>query len=236
MRIFTFDIETTPNAGWFWSLFPKVLGDHMITAPTRVLCWAGKFLGEKEVYFGQGTESLQQLADCLNSADAYITFNGDKFDVRHVRREMLELGIPPLRPAPNIDLYKVVKSQFNFPSNRLDYVAYRLLGIRKVDTGGFALWPACMEGDEKAWRKMKRYNVRDVRITERLYKHLRPWIVNHPYGGDVEIDDEDTDYVCSCGSHSVRRDRPRRTRCYAVRMLQCNSCGSWFEGRRRRVG
>ena len=35
----------------------------------------------------------------------------------------------------------------------------------------------------KPWALMRRYNVGDVRLTERLYDRLRGWIKNHPHIG-----------------------------------------------------
>ena len=45
--------------------------------------------------------------------------------------------------------------------------------------GGWSMWKACMDNlNEKhasAWVVMERYNKRDVKMTERLYRKLRPW-------------------------------------------------------------
>jgi len=204
-----------------------------------MLCWAAKFVGEKPVYRSfRDPDFLPLLREMLNGADIVVTYNGSKFDMLHVNREFAEADIPPARPCAHIDLLAVVKKTFKFPSNRLEYVAKVLLDIHKLDTGGFGLWPAFMKGDEKAQRLMQRYNVQDVRVTERLYLFLRPWIKNHPYaGGQVpEIDDYEEPYECrACGSRSQTLHRPRRTRCYAIRVLECKDCGHWHDGKRRKL-
>jgi len=130
-----------------------------------------------------------------------------------------------------------VKHNFALPSNRLDYACQYFLGKGKLDTGGYELWQGVMDDDEKSWLKMQRYNIRDTRLTEELYLFLRPWIRNHPYGGDTpEINDLASEYSCpACGSHKVELDRARRTRCFAVRVVHCKECGNYFDGKRKKI-
>ena len=166
-----------------------------------------------------------------------ITYNGDKFDLTHINREFIEAGLDPVRPYASMDLLKQIKKLFKFPHNRLDYVCDVLLDIKKLSTGGFALWPAFMKGDTKAIATMKRYNIQDVKMTEALYLFIRPWIRHHPFIGPTPtIYDEDEDYACpACDSHKLSRERPRRTRCYAIRLLYCDNCGAWSDGRRKKI-
>ena len=175
----------------------------------------------------------------LAEADVVVTYNGDKFDMRHINREFLENGLSPPRPVASVDMLKQVKKHFNFPHNRLDYVCSVVLGERKLETGGFDLWPAFMEGEEKALKVMKRYNIRDVRLTEKLYLHMRPWLSSHPHIGDVkdlDMGDYDHSYSCEkCGSEDVDLERPRRTRCFAIRLLHCKKCGAWSDGKRKKL-
>jgi DNA polymerase elongation subunit (family B)/DNA-directed RNA polymerase subunit RPC12/RpoP len=240
VRILTLDIETSPNEAYTFGMWNVNIGHKMLMEPTYMLSFAAKFLGEKEMFFKTcyDEDMHDVLYDLLADADAVVTYNGDKFDMKHINREFIERGYGPPRPLASIDLIKTVRGRFNFPSNRLDYVCSVLLGENKLETGGFDLWPAFMKGDEKAIKTMRRYNIKDVRLTERLYKYLIPWIKNHPHVGRIatEIDDADTVYQCpSCGSPYTTKARPRRTKCYAVRVVNCNSCGSWFDGKRTKL-
>jgi DNA polymerase elongation subunit (family B) len=238
-RILTLDIETSPHDAYVWNLWGDNVPLARLKSPTKMLCWAAKFVGEKPEWRQyRDPDFLSRLRSLLNEADIVVTYNGIKFDMPHINREFAEAGIPPARPCAHIDLLAAVKKTFKFPSNRLEYVAKTLLGIHKLDTGGFGLWPAFMEGDEKAQRLMQRYNIQDVRVTEKLYLFLRPWIRLHPYAGGQlpEIDDYEEPYQCpACLSRSIRLERPRRTRCYAIRVLECKDCGHWFEGKRRKI-
>ena len=96
------------------------------------------------------------------------------------------------------------------------------------------MWQQCMQGCPKAMKKMRRYNIEDVRVTERLYKYLRPWITNHPYSGVIDVEFAATKHECPvCSSTHVFERAPRRTRCFAIQQLQCE-CGHRFDGSRRK--
>jgi len=239
MRIFTLDIETSPHKGYAFNVWQNNMMPGQIIKPTQMLTWSGKFLGEKRIYFQtyRDAHSLTILHELMQGADMIVTYNGDKFDIRHINREFIEAGLPPVRPFASMDLLKHVKKLFNFPHNRLDYVCSVLLDESKLETGGFDLWPAFMKGDEKAGRTMKRYNIQDVKLTEKLYLFIRPWIKNHPFIGNAPaLLDSDLEYTCpSCGSSNVTRERPRRTRCFAIRVVNCADCGHWFDGKRRKI-
>ena len=212
----------------------------MLKQPTRMIMWAARWLGERKrpVSRVEGEAGfLSDLRAMFDEADVVVTYNGDKFDLLHINRELAELKLAPLRPVASVDLLKVVKSRFKLPYYRLDYVAGLFLGKGKTETGGFGLWERYMQGDAKAVAKMRKYNQDDVVLTEALYTFLRPWIKNHPYVGAVpEIADQPTDYECpACEGRDVALLRPRRTRCYAIRVLWCASCGSYFDGKRKKL-
>ena len=241
-RIFTFDIETSPHQGYAFNVWQQNVLPDRIIKPTQMLTWAWKWLGEpvsKIIYRDLDSPGFHtELYSLMEQSDLIIGYNHDKFDIRHVNREFIEQGMAPPRPRATVDLLKVVKKLFNFPHNRLDYVCEILLGEKKLETGGFSLWPAFMAGDKKARKIMERYNKKDVILTEKLYKFLRPWITNHPYigGRDVEFDDAFLPYRCpACQSDETRRERPRYTRCFAIRQVLCTNCGAWSDGKRKKV-
>lgn len=240
MKILTLDIETSPHQGYSFQVWQTNIAPGQIIAPTQMLTWSAKWKGARKCIFRKWTDGdfLDKLHELLNEADIIVTYNGDKFDLRHINREFLEAGLFPTRPVASVDMLKVVKKHFAFPHNRLDYVASRLLGETKLETGGFDLWTAFMSGDRKAERLMERYNKRDIVLTEKLYIKLLPWITNHPYALDYEVDigDENVDYRCpACGSRAIERQRPRRTRCYAIRVNRCTVCGSFHDGKRKKL-
>ena len=239
MRILTLDVETSPHDAWSFNVWQTNLRPEHLKEPTKILTWAAKLLGKKDVYYREHTDAdfLERLHALMSYADVIVTYNGDKFDLPHINREFVEAGLPPVRPFASIDMLKVVRKRFKWPHNRLDYVCSRLLGARKLQTGGFDLWPAFMNGDERARKIMRRYNIRDVRLTERLYKRLKQWVAAHPYVGPVvDPDDAHVRYECpACSSEKTTHERPRRTRCYSIRNVLCAKCGTWSEGMRRKI-
>ncbi len=242
MRILTLDIETSPHEAYSFNVWQTNILPAQIIAPTYMMTWAAKWYGDpakSTVYRTfNDLDFLTCLYDMLSKADLVVGYNHDKFDLRHINREFLDDGFPPLRPFATVDMLKVVKQRFNFPHNRLAYVAKIVLGETKLETGGFDLWPAFMEGDPKAQRIMRRYNIKDTVLTERLYRKLRPWIRNHPYISQVEVDFDDCLHVypCpACGSRGTVLERPRFTRCFAIRQVRCAKCAHWFDGRRKKL-
>ena len=90
------------------------------------------------------------------------------------------MGLDPPSQFKQLDLLQTTRQQFRFPSNKLDYVSQQLGLGSKTKHMGMEMWRDCMDGCPKAWKIMKRYNMQDVRLTEKYYKRLLPWIKNHP--------------------------------------------------------
>lgn len=243
MNTLIVDIETAPHRVYAWGLWGQDISTNQIVEPGYTLCWGAKWLGKPKVFFERvsgapGTRefkgSFRRMVEAahalLEEADAVIHYNGNKFDMPTLKKEFLMLGLDPPSPQTQIDLLRVVKKQFRFPSNKLDYVA-RALGLGgKVKHMGMDLWKQCMAGDESAWRVMRRYNIRDVRMLEPLYERLVPWIQPHPNMG-LYMDSASP--VCpNCGSCNVIKKGLTRTATQAYQRYKCRACGKWSRGRR----
>ena len=236
MKVLTLDIETSPIKGYVWGLWQQNLQIDRIIDATRMLTWAAKWEHEDQVYLG--SESFQshedmvlEIYDLINEADAIVGFNSQSFDMKHLNREFVELGLPPPTKYKNIDLLRVVKTQFKFPSNKLDYVAGVLLGEHKMETGGFQLWIDCLNGDKAAFKRMEDYNVEDVLLTERLYHHLQGWVPAHPNRA-LWIEDQSNPICPNCASTKIQSrgiERPARVNAY--RRYKCTDCGANSRGR-----
>jgi uncharacterized protein YprB with RNaseH-like and TPR domain len=120
---------------------------------------------------------LEELHKLMNEADLLVGWNSAAFDHKHINREFLENGMMPPAPVRDLDLMSITKANFMFPSNKLDYVAQKLGVGAKVKHSGFSLWIKCMDGDEKAWAEMKKYQIQDVNLLVDLYDKLLPWFV-----------------------------------------------------------
>lgn len=181
-KILMLDIETTPIKAYVWGLWDQNVSIDQIIEPTEMLCFGARWLGQKKVIFKSAHHDgkkamLEELHRLMDEADVLVGWNSAAFDHKHINREFLENGMQPPSPVKDLDLMSVTKANFQFPSNKLDYVAQRLGVGAKVKHSGFSLWIRCMEGDEKAWREMKKYQIQDVNLLIDLYYELLPWFV-----------------------------------------------------------
>jgi uncharacterized protein YprB with RNaseH-like and TPR domain len=182
MKILYLDIETTPIKAWVWGLWDQNIAINQIIEPTEMLCFGARWHGKKNVIFKSvhhdGKKAmLEELHALMEEADVLVGWNSAAFDHKHINREFLENGLRPPSPVKDLDLMSVVKANFQFPSNKLDYVAQALGVGAKVKHSGFQLWIDCMEGNDKAWKEMKRYQLQDVNLLVDLYDILLPWFV-----------------------------------------------------------
>jgi hypothetical protein len=234
------DIETAPNVAHVWGLWDQNVGINQMLASGYVMCWAAKWYGERAIDFSSVMKArpkvmLKRIHAMLDEADVVVHYNGRKFDIPTLNKEFVKAGMHPPSPYKQVDLLQVVKSQFRFPSNKLDYVAQELGLGSKVKHEGHEMWIKCMARDKDAWRAMEKYNRQDVALLEKLYDRLRPWIRNHPNRGLY-----DDGIACvTCGSQNLQRRGIQRTVNTTYARLQCNDCGSWMRsairGERRPV-
>jgi hypothetical protein len=238
LKTLILDIETTPNLAYVWALWDQNVGLNQIVDVGQVICFAAKWLGEKKVEFRSDyhdghDEMIRRAYELIDEADAIVHFNGKAFDIKWLNTEFLLAGFTPPAPHKDIDLLTVCRSRFKFPSNKLQYVAQALGLGGKEDTGGFELWINCMKNDPTAWRQMKKYNMGDVELTERLYNKIRGWVKNHPsvllYNGNNDYLDRP---MCpDCESTHVQKRGTYNTKVSAFQQYQCQNipeCGSWF--------
>lgn len=231
MKLLTIDLEIAPNLGHVWGLWNQNIGLSQLIASAEMLCGAAKWHHEDKVHFWRGPKyggDIQVMWDLVNEADALITWNGDKFDIPHMNREFIEHGMAPPEPYASIDLLKTSRKAFYFPSNKLDYVATRLLGEGKHETT-HELWIGCMAGDEDSWETMMLYNKQDVRIEEKLYDKLLPWILRHP---NIRLYD-DAGICPRCGADNYHKRGFRRTDTAMYQRYQCQACKGWFSDGKR---
>jgi len=235
MKILGVDIETSPNLAHVWGLWQQNVGLNQLEDVTEVLCWSAKFFGEgEEMHFSSSFWNTKEqmvgaIWKLLDEADVVVHYNGKRFDIPHLNREFLELGLTPPSPFKQIDLLQTVKRQFRFPSNKLDYVT-KALGLgQKVSHTGFGLWKGCMEKDPNSWEKMKEYNIQDVLLLEELYNRLLPWVPGHPNRG---LYDESDVPICRCGSTKLIKQGYAYTSVSKFQQYQCKDCGAWSRGRK----
>jgi DNA polymerase elongation subunit (family B) len=245
-KILTFDVETSPIEAYVWGLWDQNIGIDFVKTDAgnkpidwTILSYSAKWFGKPKVIFehtgGRGVKKVRDdkplmkgLRELLDEADLVIAQNGKKFDVRKVNARLIQHGIVPPSPYRVIDTMLVARKYFAFTSQKLAWTSKLLTNTPKDEHKkfpGFELWAECLKDNPAAWAEMEKYNKRDVRATEEVYKRLRPWIENHPNVGvysDAEI------ALCpKCGSDKVQKRGVAVLQQGKYSRLQCMSCGGW---------
>lgn len=235
MKVLLYDIENTPIEAMVWQMFDAEV--VKVLRESHLLSFAYKWAGEKTTHVRalpdyptykkdprSDKELVRELWRLFQEADIIIAHNGDKFDQRKSNARFIKWGLTPPPPYKTIDTLKIARKYFKFESNRLNALGEYLGVGQKAKTGGFDLWWDCINGDESAWRLMKKYNKQDVVLLESVYEALRPWMHNHP---NINLD-TDTLHACpSCGSDRIIKRGFGYTTVGRYQRYQCDLCGKW---------
>lgn len=231
-KVLTLDIETMPGLCGYWN--EKVPGGYisksMIRSKPRVACFAAKWLHSKKVEFhseyhdGRG-DMLAHLWRLLDEADVLVTFNGNRFDIKHINAALALAGYTPPSPYRSVDLYSVSKSQFSYASHRLDDIAQEYGIGQKVKHEGMDLWWACFDGDDAAWGRMRKYNRMDVLLTERLLDEYggTGWVKGLPHMGQWN---GNPGCCYACGGTNLADAGTVRTLTLSYPLKRCEDCGA----------
>ncbi len=238
-KILILDIETSPTKAFTWGMWQEVTSYSFIERDWYILCWAAKWLGEKEVIssalpdfkktYQADPENdkliLKELVKLLEQADIIVAHNGIDFDRKKINARLIINGITPPPPCRWVDTLKICRSEFAFTSNKLADVVQFLKVGKKLDTGGFQLWKDCLAGVEKAWALMVKYCKGDVQILEKVYLALRPYILQHP---NLSIYLDSDRPVCpKCGSAKIQKRGYAFTTASKFQRFCCTECGGW---------
>lgn len=211
-----------------WRPYKENVGVDQVVETGGVISFAAKWRGERSTVFYSDHHNghlamIEAAWELLNEADVVIHYNGRSFDIPHLQREFMEAGMPPPAPYKQVDILETCKKQARFFMNRLAHVAPQLGLKGKVQHEGFPLWLKCMEGDEAAWKRMRRYNIRDVTELESLYDIMLPWIKSHPSFAAHTHEE-----VCpKCGSKQLQWRGYAYTAQSRYRRFVCKKCGGW---------
>ncbi len=230
-----FDIETSPNIGFFWRTGYKLNINHdNIIKERAIICICWKWEGKAKVNYLTWDKDqcdkkmLEEFIKEAEKASEIVAHNGDRFDIRWIRTRCLYHRIPCMPDFKTLDTLKHARSGFNFNSNKLDYIA-KFLGLNgKMETGGFELWKdIILDNNKKALRKMVDYCKKDVTLLEEVYEELYSYI-KHKTHIAVQMGGKKSDCP-ECTSTKVQ------SRGYIIsaaggrkRRLQCQECSKWW--------
>lgn len=207
-RLF-FDIETSPNIGFFWEAgFKKTISFENIIKERSVICIGYKWQGENTTHcltWDARQNDKKMLADFIkiaNTADELVAHNGDRFDVKWIRTRCLKHEIEMFPSYTTIDTLKIARNKFNFNSNRLDYIA-KYLGVGQKIKTEYSLWvDTVLHNDKEALAEMVRYCRHDVEVLEKVYDRLS--IYTEPKTHIGVLMGEGKNSCPSCGSTNSR--------------------------------
>ena len=232
-RLF-FDLETSPNIGFFWRAgYDQTIPHDNIIQERAIICACWKWEGARGVESvewrkGNDKQIVKTLLPILNEADEIIAHNGDRFDVRWFNTRCLVHGLDGRGDWRTVDTLKLARRKFMFNSNRLDYLGKLLLGEGKRETGGFRLWrDIVLKNCPKAMAKMVRYCKRDVVLLERVWSELRQYDKAKTHAGELAGNGR---WSCPhCASEDVKKYKNKISaagiRSYG---MQCKTCGRYY--------
>ncbi|RAV17482.1 hypothetical protein DQP57_00195 [Mycobacterium colombiense] len=215
-----------------------MIGINQIIESSHIICFAYRWHGEKRTKFasewGDGySDMIATLHALFEEADVVCGYNSVGFDDKHTRAAFLTEGLAPPAPFKQLDLYKEIRRQFNFPSRKLDYICQRLGLGHKVAHTGQELWnevlrPSSEQSGKKARALMAKYCKTDVDLTVDLYDLLYPWL-KMPINAGLFVDDNEP--ACPHCGHAVQRRGWAYTTNGRYRRYYCPDCHVWSKGK-----
>lgn len=232
-KILLYDIETSYIVAGVWGIWN--VNAATVLQDWQILCFAWKWLGEKKVHvLGQDDFSdfkpgelndkslVEKLHELFSEADIVIAHNGNSFDQKKVQARMMIHHMDPPLPYKQIDTKTEMKKVAAHTSNKLSDLNRSLSLEHKLDAGGISTWTGCMQGDKKAFKKMKAYNKGDIVALEELYLLERPWMKTHPALNSL-LDRPDacpkcgSDKIWSAGKYTATNTQKRE-------YFRCGNC------------
>jgi hypothetical protein len=234
------DIETTPIEVLCWGLWDQNISIGAIVQDWHLISWSAKWLFDSsimsEAITSEEAKNHNDERICvsvwslLDTADIVVTHNGNGFDLKRLNTRFLYHGMNPPKPCQSIDTLKIAKDQFNFSSNKLDYIN-EFLGLPIKEKTDFDLWRRCFMGDQDAINEMEHYNRNDADILEDLYLRFRPFIRGHP---NLNLWNEENISICpNCGGEKLDWKGYYYTYTGRYQAFRCEDCGA--TGRSRKL-
>jgi DNA polymerase elongation subunit (family B) len=232
-RLF-FDIETSPNIGFFWEAgWKKTIGYENIIKERSVICIGYKWEHEKEVHCiswdtkQNDKKMLESFIKIANQADELVAHNGDRFDLPWIRTRCLKHDIPMFPTYTTIDTLKVSRNKFRFNSNRLDYIS-KFLGVGEKISTEYGLWvETVLNNDKVALAKMIKYCKNDVLILEKVYNKLAPYVQKTHVG---VLNGNGKSSCPHCGSNRFHLKAKTVSAAGNVKQrLHCQDCFRWYQ-------
>jgi hypothetical protein len=229
------DIERLPGLAPVWQQKTRYVPVSTWRRLPSMLCFAAKWYGKRTVEFHAAWDDIDAMVErshaMYDAADIVVTYNGIAFDDKHLRGAWIRAGLAPPSPWKQVDLFRHA-AQFGFESRSLAHLLHLLQLPSKSGHYDAVMAERALDGDERAQRVLRRYNVGDVKATEAAYERLLPWIKSHPHVSSIRGGDE---IVCPrCGSRAVQRSGEVIANVHSYARWTCSDCRGHFRGQHLR--
>lgn len=245
-RIIIWDLETLPDPEQIYKNIPSIgawPGRTFKAELQSIMCFGYKVYGEKRTHcinawdLDDWTKSktdrhndkklAMAASKILNEADAIVTHNGKRFDMKVLNTRLAKWGLPPVAPKMHIDT-KIVAKKLSLYSNSLANVA-KFFGVADKMTfnNKWGMWEriAFKKETKKDLKVMSDYCKMDVIVLEAIYDKLRPYATSIP---NYNIFDKEPDNrKCpNCGSTKLHKHGTKVTPTKIYQRYLCQSCGT----------
>jgi DNA polymerase elongation subunit (family B) len=229
-RILTFDIETGAGPNAFKPDLSCVLTlsykwAHEKTAKSLTILDYGD-LDKRKMSEWDGP-ILDDFMEIIVDADIIVGHFSSLFDMPYLSGRAFILGKPAFPPCIHVDVWRELKRNMNFSSNRAKHIA-KITGQdnQKLDNNWPTAWVEVARYPEKHIPALAKYNRGDVHMTEETFFRILPFTKNR---GLIHKLLCPKDMGCpKCGSNNFERRGRAITTSGHQQRYQCKDCGGWF--------
>ncbi len=240
--IVTADIETYPSKVLMYGNTWDAIVVKILTFQS-ILSFSYKINNGKTKYIGLNTikgykkgdlndkKLLIEISKVLQGIDYFAGQNSDNFDIKIINERLMFHKLPPLPDnIGTLDTKKLYKKVSRLPNNKLDTIGlFNGIG-QKLEHNGVDLFIKCGEGEEKAWKLNRRYNMRDVDLTYDILQRVLPYT---KLANQQKVFSENIQ--CSnplCLSFDLIKAKRRRVTNGWKQQYQCKACGKYTQSRK----
>ncbi len=238
-KIIFWDVEMSlAKAGFFPNkLYRSYINLNHIIEEQKMVCICWKELGKSKVHsasilddgdMSSDLNVIKTFRDVVEDADILVAHNGNRFDIKLFNAKLMEHGLPPMPKLLTVDTIKESRSVAKLISHKLDYLG-DFFGVGRKIHNNRDLWRDILfnQDTDKALSQMVRYCKQDVKLLEKVYFKMLPYMKSHP-----NIADFHTMNCPKCNSSDVIKHKKRiSAQGILKQQYQCKCCGSYFTQR-----
>ncbi len=240
LKIILWDIETLPDLDEAMKVFSGLGAYPGLTLKATInsiICVGWKEYGKKKVHcinawdfknwkknVNDDYEVVKAAFDVLKDADVVVTHNGKSFDWKFLQTRLVHHGFKPLPKIIHIDTKNEAKRNLFSFNNRLNTLAKFFTDSTKKQHTGWDLWVEVRKRSPKAMKTMEAYCKQDVRVLEKMFDVLKPFVTSLPH---THLFTYKTPACPVCGSLKLHKRGERVSKTYRRQRYQCQKCGTW---------